>query len=64
MTVPMDAGRAFSALMLLTTALFLLSGRMPGRAARLGRRAAVAFYGVLLAGALVAVGLWLFGVSF
>ena len=64
MSLAFDNGRALSALVLLATALFLLSGRMPGRAARMARYAAVAVYGLLVAGALVAVGLWLLGVGF
>ena len=61
---PFDARRAVSALILLATALFLLSGQMPGRAARVARQAAVAVYGMLVVGVLVAIGLWLAGVGF
>lgn len=59
-----DARRAVGALVLLITALFLLSGQLPSPFAALARRAAAALFAVVFAGILVYVGLWLFGVRF
>ena len=59
-----DTGRMLTALAAATTALFLLCGRLPAPYARWTRNAAVAVYGVTLAGVLVYLGLWAIGVKF
>ena len=63
-TADFDMEKTISALVLATTALFLLSGQLPGRFAALARRAAVVLFAVVFAGALIYGGLWLAGVRF
>jgi hypothetical protein len=63
-TQPIDTGRLISALVLATTALYLLCGRLRAPYNRLARNAALAIYGIALAGALIYAGLWLLGVGF
>jgi hypothetical protein len=64
MTMPVDTGRLISALVLLATALFLLSGQVRLRFRRQMRIAAVAIFAVTFAGVAVYVVLWLLGASF
>jgi hypothetical protein len=61
---PIDAGRMVGALTLAATALFLMCGQLPAPYNRWARNAAVAVYGVTLAGVLIYVGLWWLGVEF
>jgi hypothetical protein len=57
-----DLQRMIAAVLLAATALFLMSQWLGGRHRRTAMVAAIAVYGVLVAGVLVYVGLWLAGV--
>lgn len=62
MTVNFDAQRVIAAVLLAATALFLMSQWPGGRHRRAAMIAAIAIYGVLVAGVVVYVGLWAVGV--
>jgi hypothetical protein len=58
-----DREQAVIALVTLATVLFLLAGAPGFRYRRVARLAALAVYGVVMAGVLVYVALWLFGMA-